>query len=105
MVSPEACDLREFMVVASAISNANNMQDDHSIAVFEESEWLKSGMPLQSHLTLIDGPCRPVIGFSVCISNGALLSVYSVVTLQKIADQEKNFSWMNSGYTITRSIL
>ena len=70
------------------ISNVN--KDDHCIVVFEGSECLKSGLPVKSHLTLINGPCCPsdhflCLHFQRCLA----LSVHLVVMLQKITETKR----------------
>ncbi|KIM81131.1 hypothetical protein PILCRDRAFT_89173 [Piloderma croceum F 1598] len=78
---PDSCGLSEFIVVTNAVSGRkdvvtlfweNNLAsmltyDDYRIAVFEGSKSLNNGMPLKSHLTLIDGPSsqRSVSSFAL----------------------------------------
>jgi len=40
-------------------NNHLGVEDDYRIVVFQGSESLESGRPLKSHLTFVDGPCRP----------------------------------------------
>ena len=41
------------------MTDMDNMQDNYRIILFEGPECLQSGVPLKSHLTLVDGPHRP----------------------------------------------
>jgi len=69
---PDACDLSELMVVENVVSGRKDIitlfwenklgvdvEDHYRIIVFEGSESFKSGTPLKTHLTLVDGPHRP----------------------------------------------
>ena len=41
------------------ISNTNNIQDEYRIIIFEGSECITGGTPLESRLIFVDGPDRP----------------------------------------------
>ncbi|KAF8525469.1 hypothetical protein BU17DRAFT_62622 [Hysterangium stoloniferum] len=68
----DACDLSDLMVVENVVSGRKDIvtlfwenklgvdvEDDYRIILFEVSESLNSGVPLKSHIILIDGLYRP----------------------------------------------
>ncbi|KAF8529603.1 hypothetical protein BU17DRAFT_60386 [Hysterangium stoloniferum] len=69
---PDACDLSDLMVVENVVSGRKDIvtlfwenklgvdvEDDYRIILFEGSESSNSGVPLKSHIILVDGPHRP----------------------------------------------
>jgi hypothetical protein len=75
-------------------------QDDYRIILFEGSESSKSGTTLKHHLNLIDEPHRPSTSFSVCILDGASLSVSATGTSRKTT--KSRISWQNFAITTAR---
>jgi len=103
---PDACDFSEFMVATNAISGQKHIialfyenklgidiDDDYRIVCFDGLEYLEGGVPLKSHLTLLDGPNRPSdrflrLHFERCLS----VSVYGGDVFDDYArDEIENF--------------
>ncbi|KAF8530517.1 hypothetical protein BU17DRAFT_79301 [Hysterangium stoloniferum] len=100
--NPDACDLSDLMVVDNVVSGRKDIvtlfwenklgvdvEDDYRIILFEGSESLKSGVPLKSHMILVDGPYRPSdrflrLHFQECLA----VSVGRGDVLEDYRDQE-----------------
>ncbi|KAF8522970.1 hypothetical protein BU17DRAFT_86573 [Hysterangium stoloniferum] len=99
---PDACDLSDLMVVENVVSGRKDIvtlfwknklgvdvEDDYRIILFEGSESLNSGVPLKSHMILLDGPYRPSdrflrLHFQECLA----VSVCRGDVLEDYRDQE-----------------
>ena len=67
-----------FSVLYLANSNGNHIQDGYRIVIFERPEHFEDDISPQTHVTLVDGPCRPSdrflrMHFEQCLAVSACL--------------------------------